>query len=87
MSLQTDAFNKGFGTVLLQERKEFTLQVPKAEEGFLAIQKELLGVAWGLEMFHHFFIEENSWYKLITNHLKSYSKDPSLNPHHALSKS
>ena len=63
MTLQTDASNKGFGAVLLQEGKlvHFASKaITKAQEGFAAIYKEELDVAWELEKFHYFLYGRKS---------------------------
>ena len=55
--LQTDASIKGVGTCLLQEGKPvyFASKVlTDAQQGYVAIELELLAVAWALEKFHHF---------------------------------
>ena len=55
--LQTDASIKGLGACLLQEDKPvyFTCKaLTDAQKVYVAIELELLAVAWGMEKFHHF---------------------------------
>ena len=55
--LQTDASIKGLGACLLQEEKPVCF-VSKAlidsQKGYVAMEIELLVVAWAMEKFHHF---------------------------------
>ena len=55
--LQTDASIKGFGTCLLQEEKTVyfaSKALTDAHQGYVAIELELLEVAWAIKKFHHF---------------------------------
>ena len=55
--LQTDASIKVLGACLLQEEKPVyfaSKALTEAQEGYVAIETELLAVAWALEKFHHF---------------------------------
>ena len=55
--LQTDASIKGLGTCLLQEEKPVyfaSKALTEAQWGYVAIELELLAVAWAVEKFHHF---------------------------------
>ena len=55
--LQTDASIKGLDVCLLQDQKPVYF-VSKAltdiQRGYVAIEIELLAVAWAMEKFHHF---------------------------------
>ena len=55
--LQTDASIKGLGTCLLREEKPVyfaSKALTGAQWGCVAIELELLAVAWTIEKFHHF---------------------------------
>ena len=55
--LQTDASIKGFGDCLLQDRKPVyfaSKALTDVLKGYVAIELELLAVAWAKEKFHHF---------------------------------
>ena len=55
--LQTNASIKGLGTCLLQEEKPVyfaSKALTEAQQGYVAIELELLAVAWVMEKFHHF---------------------------------
>ena len=55
--LVTDANVKGLGTCLLHEEKPVYFEskaLTDAKEGYVAIEIELLAVAWAMEKFHHF---------------------------------
>ena len=56
-TLQTDASIKGLGACLLQDQKPvyFVSKVlTETQLGYVAIEIELLAVAWVMEKFHHF---------------------------------
>ena len=56
-TLQTDANIKGLGAYLLQDQKPvyFVSKVlTETQQGYIAIEIELLAVAWVMEKFHHF---------------------------------
>ena len=67
--LQTDTSIKGLGACLLQEDKPVyfaSKALTDAQRGYVAIELELLVVAWAIEKFHHFlypsdFILETNW--------------------------
>ena len=55
--LQTDASIKGLGACLPQEEKPVhfaSKALTDAQKGYVAIEIELLAVAWAMEKFHHF---------------------------------
>ena len=55
--LQTDASIKGLGTCLLQEEKPVffaSKALTDAQQGYVAIELELLAFAWVMKKFHHF---------------------------------
>ena len=55
--LQTDASIKGLGACLLQDGKPVyfaSKALTEAQKGYVAIEIELLAVAWAMEKFHHF---------------------------------
>ena len=55
--LQTDASIKGLGADLLQEEKPVYFvsnALTEAQRGYVAIETELLAVAWAMEKFHYF---------------------------------
>ena len=55
--LQTDASIKGLRICLLQEEKPvyfISKALTDAQRGYVAIELELLAVAWKMEKFHHF---------------------------------
>ena len=57
--LETDACIKYLGACLLQEEKlvYFTGKaLTEAKKGYVAIELELLAVAWTIETFHHFYM-------------------------------
>ena len=57
MVLQTDAIIEGLGACLLQEEKHVyfaSKALTEAQKGCMAIEIELLAVAWAMEKFHHF---------------------------------
>ena len=55
--LQTDASIKGLGACLLQDEKPVyfaSRTLTEAKKGYVAIEIELLAVAWAMGKFHHF---------------------------------
>ena len=55
--LQTDASIKDLGACLLQEEKPFyfaSKALTDVQQGYVAIELELLAFAWAMEKFHHF---------------------------------
>ena len=55
--LQTDASIKGLGACLMQEEKPVyfvSKALTDAQKGYVAIELELLAVAWAMAKFHHF---------------------------------
>ena len=57
MILQTDASCKGLGACLLQNEKPVyfaSKALTEMQKGYVAIELELLAVAWVMEKFHHF---------------------------------
>ena len=55
--LQTDASIKSLGVCLLQEERPVYFSskaLTDAQQGYVAIELELLAVAWVMEKFHHF---------------------------------
>ena len=61
--LQTDASIKDLGTCLLQEEKPVYFANKALTEdqiGYVAIEIELLAVAWAMEKFHHFLYASHS---------------------------
>ena len=55
--LQTDASCKGLGACLLQNEKPVyfaSKALTEMQKGYVAIELELLAVAWAMEKFHHF---------------------------------
>ena len=55
--LQTDASIKGFGACLLQDEKPVSFAskaLTESQKGYVAIEIEVLAVAWAMEKFHHF---------------------------------
>ena len=55
--LQTDACTKGLGVCLLQDEKPVYFAckaLTDVQKGYVAIELELLAVAWAMEKFHHF---------------------------------
>ena len=55
--LQTDASIKGLGACLLQEEKPVyfaSKALTDAQQGYVAMELELLAVAWVMEKCHHF---------------------------------
>ena len=60
--LQTDTSIKGLGACLLQEGKPVYFAseaLTEAQKGYVAIQIDLLAVAWAMEKFHHFLYASN----------------------------
>ena len=56
-TLQTDASIKSLGACLLQDSKPLyfaSKALTNAQKGYVAIELELLTVAWAMEKFHHF---------------------------------
>ena len=54
--LQTEASIKGLGTCLLQEENPVyfaSKALTDGQHGYVAIELELLAVAWVMEKFHH----------------------------------
>ena len=54
--LQTDASIKGLGSCLLQDDKPIYIAskaLTEAQKDYVAIELELLAVAWAMEKFHH----------------------------------
>ena len=55
--LQTDTSIKGLGACLLQDQKPVYFMsnvLTETQWGYIAIEIELLAVAWAMEKFHHF---------------------------------
>ena len=55
--LQTDAFTKGLGAVLLQDEHpvSFTSKsLTVAQQNYVAIELEALAVSWAVQKFHHY---------------------------------
>ena len=55
--MQTDASVKGLGACLLQDDRSIyfaSKALTDAQKGYVAIELELLAVAWAMEKFHHF---------------------------------
>ena len=92
--LQTNASCKGLGACLLQNEKPVyfaSKALTEMQKGYVAIELELLAVAWAMEKFHHFLygneftlktdqkpLESDTVKKLKPNHTKT-SKDPHKN--------
>ena len=56
-TLQTDAFKKGLGTVLLQNSKPVMFAsraLTGSERNYQNLERECLATIWGMEKFHHF---------------------------------
>ena len=56
MTLQTDASIKGLGACLLQDQKLVYIVskvLTETQQGYVAIEIELLAVAWVMEKYHH----------------------------------
>ena len=68
--LQTNVSIKGLGACLLQEGKTVYVArkaVTDAQWRYVAIELELLAVAWAVEQFHHFLYAISFW-KLTRSH-------------------
>ena len=55
--LQTDAFNKGLGAVLLQNSQPVyfaSKALHGSQKNYVAIELEALAVSWAIEKFHHY---------------------------------
>ena len=80
--LQTDASNYELGGTILQHGKPvaYASKAPQDhEQGYVAIEKEALAVAWALEKHHHFPYGHHFTLKQIRNALKPSSVEVLLN--------
>ena len=82
--LQTDASIKDLGACLLQDKKPLyfaSKALTDAQEGYAAIEQELLAVAWVKEKFYHFLYASHFILETDQQPLEAFGQKVSTKQH------